>query len=324
MGPRVLRGAELPHRLADMVEPPESVFLWGELPPEPYVAIVGSRRASAEALDFVTRLASELSERGVTVISGGARGIDAAAHEGALRAGARTLVVAPCGLDKPYPAEHKELFRRVVERGGGYLSLSADEQGARREHFHRRNAVLAGLCHALVLGEAHFKSGGRNAVKHARLAGRAVFAVPAAPWNPLGSGCNLELRAGARWLEGARDVLRFLEESGQLPTSARERTPRSPKDPKGSPKGRGRQLALPALAPTAPASAAFDAQGSAHALEVVGRAVEAGEVHVDGICERTGLGAGAVSAALLELTLMGRVFTDAGGRLRSRGKSQER
>jgi DNA processing protein len=318
MQARVLCGQDVPRRLADMAEPPSEVFLWGELPPEPYVAIVGSRGATDEACRFVRRLAAELSRAGVTVISGGAHGIDASAHEGALDAGARTLVVAPSGFHKPYPEAHRELFRRVVESGGGYLSLSPSEQGARRENFHRRNAVLAALCHALVLGEAHLKSGGRNAVKHARVAGRAVFAVPSAPWNVQGRGSNLELRAGARWLEGSRDVLRFLEESGQVVVQAqssggRASRRRPARGGETSPPPGGRQL------PLSWSERAEPAAGS-DALEAVRRALEGGEAHVDGLCDASGLPARLVQAALFELTLRGVVEQDGRGLLRLRQK----
>lgn len=317
MQARELCGQDLPRRLADMADPPGEVFLWGALPPEPYVAIVGSRNASEEACAFVRRLAADLSRAGVTVISGGARGIDASAHEGALDAGAPTLVVAPSGFDKPYPEGHRDLFRRVVEQRGGYLSLSPREQGARRENFHRRNAVLAALCHALVLGEAHLKSGGRNAVKHARRAGRAVFAVPSAPWNVQGRGSNLELRSGARWLETTRDVLRFLEESGQVMVAARSEGGRAPAR---SSRRRSTSATSPAVGQLDLWSPGESSGAGAASVDAVRQAVEAGQGHVDGLCQATGLPPSLVQAALLELTLRGAVEQDSRGLLRLRQK----
>lgn len=305
---RVLRGDDLPHRLADLSPPPASLHLWGELPPAPYVAIVGSRRATRRAQAFARQLAAELSRAGVTIISGGAEGIDRAAHAGALDAGAPTLVVAPCGFDKPYPAGNRPLFRRIVARGGGYLSLEPAEAGATRAGFFRRNAVLAALCDALVLGEANLRSGGRNAVKWARSLGRAVFSTPSAAWNLRGRGSNLELRAGARWLEEPGDLLRYLEESGQLlarRTGARH-------------EGTSRDAAEP----SAPGGAGWSG-APARDLDAVGRAIRAGCSHVDSLCEATGLQPAEVNVAVLELTVRGAVGSDTNGLLCWRGSSSK-
>lgn len=318
---RVLVGDALPHRLADLSPPPASLHLWGELPPPPYVAIVGSRRASGRAQAFVRQLAAELSRSGATVISGGAEGIDTAAHRGALDAGAPTLVVAPCGFERPYPSSNGRLFERIVARGGGYLSLEPEEAGATRPSFFRRNAVLAALCDALVLGEANLRSGARNAMKHARALGRAVFSVPSAAWNLRGRGSNLELRAGARWLEEADDVLRFLEESGQLfgREAAVSRAAAST-----SLRLSVRARPAPADEEVLPAVRQAGARGpwnvaSERVLEAVGRAIRAGCGHEDALCEATGLKAAEVSVALLELSVSGAVGLDANGLLRWRG-----
>lgn len=316
---RVLAGDELPHRLADLSPPPASLHLWGELPPPPYVAIVGSRRASDRAQMFVRRLAATLARGGVTVISGGAEGIDTAAHRGALDVGAPTLVVAPCGFERPYPSSNGRLFKRIVVRGGGYLSLEPAEAGATRPSFFRRNAVLAALCHALVLGEANLRSGARNAVKHARALGRAVFSVPSAAWNLRGRGSNLELRAGARWLEEADDVLRFLEESGQL-VRRRAVASEGAAAPSGALVTRRRRACASEKesAPPAGVSGSWHL-ASSRMLEAVANAVQAGARNEDALCEATGLTAAEVSVALLELSLAGVVGLDANGLLRWRG-----
>lgn len=329
---RILRGPTLPRHLSDLARPPEAIYLWGVLPPRPYVALVGSRKVTTEGFRHARQLAKELGGAGVTIISGGAAGIDAAAHEGALDANAPTLVVAPCGFEKPYPAGHQELFQRVVAGGGGYIALSADEQRVRTEHFHRRNSVLAALCDALVMGEANVKSGSRNAAMHARRLGRAVFAVPSAPWNELGRGSNQELRGGARWAEGARDVLRYLEETGQriavaqdLAEEVPQESPQQGATGRGGPQRRRRSSRSPQTTAQAPRQLGFQGLSSgapAAALAAVEGALRAGRVHVDAICEHTALDAGTVNVALLELTLRGDARVDDNGLLRWAGSAR--
>lgn len=315
----ILCADTLPHPLGDLASPPESLYLWGRLPPRPYVALVGSRRVTREGLRHARRLAKELGKAGVTVISGGAAGVDAAAHEGALDARAPTLVVAPCAFEKPYPSGHAGLFRRVVAEGGGYVSLLGEPQGPRPEHFHRRNAVLAALCDVLVMGEANERSGSRNAAMHARRLGRAVFAVPSAAWNELGRGSNQELRAGARWLEDSGDVLRYLQEVGQYVATSGQLAGAQPSravSPKPS-KRSGRRSATKAGATARQLGFGDISSGAPSAVtRAVERALRAGKRHVDAICEHTALDAGDVNAALLELTLRGDAGEDADGLLR--------
>ena len=109
-------------RDVDLPQPPEKLFIHGQLPPGPCVAIVGTRHPTPEARDYAVELAARLAERGVAIVSGGAEGIDAAAHEGALKVGGTTLVVGPSSFDRPFPEEHGALFERIVASGGAYLS----------------------------------------------------------------------------------------------------------------------------------------------------------------------------------------------------------
>lgn len=323
---RVLTGSELPHRLGDLSAPPERLHLWGRLPPEPYVAIVGSRQSTLEAREFVRLMAGQLGRAGITVVSGGAIGIDAAAHQGALDAGTPTLVVTTAGLAHAYPPAHADLFQRVLDAGGGFLSL--DPQDSHRGRFFARNAVLAALSDAVVVGEANPRSGSRNAAKHARALGRALFAVPAAAWNTQGWGSNAELRMGARWAEKTQDVLRYLIETGRLVSDRRMRRdvaengiahlsklPRpgtgeaAPQKKKTNEKAQARP----------PAQLHFgEAQEPAPSPQLtrVRQALLDGHSTADAICERTGLSAQAVQVALFELTLRGEARYDAGGVLR--------
>jgi DNA processing protein len=209
---QILEGATLPPDVRDLPKPPARLFLHGKAPLGPRVAIVGTREPTAEALSYGEELARQLADRGVAVLSGGAKGIDAGAHRGALRAAGVTLVVAPSSFDRPYPAEHRELFEEIVAAGGGYLSRFAQGVEARQHRFLERNALLAALCHVLVLVEAPLRSGARNAAAWARRLGRPCFVVPSAPWNERGRGCIAELQLGARLLAEPDDVLGWIDE----------------------------------------------------------------------------------------------------------------
>lgn len=247
----------------------------GELPRGPAVAIVGTRRASARGVEFTRRFARELAAEGVAIFSGGAEGIDTAAHEGALDVGGVTVVVTAAGFEHPFPSKNAGLFRRVVDGGGAYLSLFPDEVGARRPAFFARNACLAALADALVVTQAPFISGAANAAKWARRLGRVVFVVPHSPWVKEGSGATQELRRGGRPLDRSRELLKFLRDSGRYPLV------------------RPVQGAL--FAPAEPEPEA----------DPVLAALRAGALDVAEIADQTGLSPGAVQRRILTLALRG-------------------
>jgi DNA processing protein len=269
-----LTGERLPPRLADLASPPERLYLHGELPRGPAVAVVGTREASAEGIAFTRSLASDLAAAGVAVLSGGARGIDTAAHEGALDAGGVTVVVAPAGLHRPFPEENAELFRRVVSAGGAYLSLAPDEVTATRAIFFARNACLVALAHAVVVTQLPVRSGAANAAKWARRLGRPLFIVPHSPWVTEGRGATRELRLGGRPLDRAKELLKFLSAAGLH----------------GLPLQAGVQGEL------WPATSASDP---------VLAALQAGASHADEIADRTGLSLASVQQRILTLALSG-------------------
>lgn len=218
---QLLEGASLPPDVRDLAAPPARLFLHGNAPRGPRVAIVGTRFPSAAARAYGEELAYRLAAHGIAILSGGAKGIDAGAHEGALRAGGVTLVVAASSFDRPYPAEHRALFEDIVAHGGGYLSRFAAGVEARRHQFLDRNALLAALCHALVVVEAPLRSGARNAANWARQLGRPCFVVPSPPWNERGRGCIAELQLGARPLGSCDELLRWFDEHvSELPAAS--------------------------------------------------------------------------------------------------------
>lgn len=274
-----LSGPRLPPRLADLEEPPERLYLEGVLPRGPAVAIVGTRHPSAEAVEFTRGLASELAAAGVAIVSGGALGIDTAAHEGALQAGGVTVVVTVPGFARPYPAENAGLFRRIIESGGAYLSLFPEHVVATRGAFFARNGCLVALSHALIVSQTKVVGGARNAAAWARRLERPIFVVPHSPWVRQGKGSIIELRLGGRPLDGSKDVLTFLRDAGlhAVPTGARV------------PSSQGELWS----------------HSDAPATDPVLQALREGAVHTDEIVDRTGLSLAAVQQRILTLALSG-------------------
>ncbi|MCA9630425.1 MAG: DNA-processing protein DprA [Myxococcales bacterium] len=209
---RELTGARLPPRLCDLEDPPDTLWLRGELPAGPAVAVVGTRHPTAQGREFALRLVRDLARRGVIILSGGAVGIDRAAHEAALEAAGQTVVIAPASFERPYPEQHAPLFQRVLSSGGGYLSVVPDGNVAEPWGFFRRNSVMAALAHVVVAVESTVRSGTRNTTARARKLGRPVFWPPASPWDKKRGGFGAEYRlGGVTPLFDARDVLRCLE-----------------------------------------------------------------------------------------------------------------
>lgn len=289
---QVLEGPRLPPALLDLTAPPARVYLTGELPHGPSVAIVGTRKPSKQARRFAFRLAASLAQAGVVVLSGGAFGIDSAAHLGALRARGTTMVIAPAGCRVPYPAKNAALFRSILARGGAYLSLVGDAVVAQTSSFFARNGALVALAHALVVIEAPFRSGARNAARWARRLGRPLFVVPSAPWSPRGRGSLQDLERGALPCVRAENVLRELERRLSLPEKSLNVPKRKPK------RARLRRAAQQELPFTRDPSERAE-------LGRVLDAIDAGARDLDAVCARTGLPAPAAQRHVLTLTLEG-------------------
>jgi DNA processing protein len=202
-----------PDRLAEIFDPPFGLFARGDLPriltqldERPIVAIVGSRRPTPAGARFARDLAHELAARGAVIVSGLARGIDAAAHEGAIAATGTTIAVLGSGFDRIYPRAHAGLFRRVTETGLG-LSEYWPATTPAPWRFPARNRIVAGLSHAVVVVEAGERSGALITADFALEYGRPVLAVPGPPWADTSTGCNSLLRAGAALCTGVEDVI---------------------------------------------------------------------------------------------------------------------
>ncbi|CAN7158702.1 DNA-processing protein DprA [Phenylobacterium sp. LjRoot225] len=212
IGARLIASCEpdFPQALAALDPPPPLIWARGrpELLDRPGVAVVGARVASAAGQRFARGLAADLGQAGLVVVSGMARGVDGAAHEGALPTG--TVAVLGGGVDDIYPPDHAGLYARLVE-SGCVVSESPPGKGATARDFPRRNRIISGLSRAVVVVEAELRSGSLITARLAAEQGREVLAVPGSPLDPRAKGTNDLLRQGAAICEGVEDVLRAIE-----------------------------------------------------------------------------------------------------------------
>jgi DNA processing protein len=202
------RAEPYPDRLRHIPDPP--IILWvrgrADLLAEPAVAIVGSRSATPAGLAIAARLGRELADAGLVVVSGMARGIDGAAHRGAIESGGRTVAVLGCGADIVYPRQHQNLAQQIVERGAIVSELPPGTP-PRAWHFPLRNRIISGLARAVVVVEASEKSGSLITAKAALEQGRDVLAVPGNVLSERHRGCHALIKDGARLVETVDDVL---------------------------------------------------------------------------------------------------------------------
>ena len=208
-----------PKPLAEIYDPPNMLFCQGEVrdADQVAIAIVGTRHASNYGTTIATNLATGLAMAGFTIVSGLARGIDAAAHRGALSAGGRTIAVLGGGLLKMYPPEHSQLAKEITQ-SGAVLSESLPMQAPKSGSFPRRNRIVTGLCLGAIVVEAGDRSGALISARMAMEQGREVFAVPGRVDNRMSRGCHRLIRDGAKLVESIDDVL---EELGPLASPAK-------------------------------------------------------------------------------------------------------
>lgn len=205
---------EYPRMLKEIHDPPGVLFVRGELKPQDRlaVAIVGTRHATIYGKQQAERLAASLARAGLTIVSGLARGIDAAAHKGALEAGGRTIAVLASGVLNVYPPEHVDLAEQIIA-SGALISEASTMSKPRPGSFPRRNRLITGISLGVIVVEAAERSGALLTATHAAEQGREVFAVPGRVDSRASRGCNRLIRDGVRLIESAEDVL---EELGPL------------------------------------------------------------------------------------------------------------
>jgi DNA processing protein len=298
------------------------LYLYGELAEEDSLAlaVVGTRKPTQYGLEQTDRLTAGVARAGMCIVSGGAYGIDAAAHRAAMSVGARTIAVLGNGLLKPYPAEHTELFERIADGNGAVLSEFPMGMAPMRENFPRRNRIVSGLALGVLVVEADERSG---ALITARLAvedhNREVMAVPGRVDAPRSAGCHKILREGwATLVTKPAEILEQLGEAGQMlrdaaeatPTRNARRTSRAGKSNKPDDQA-GLFDATPASGePKAPANLTQTQQSIwAHLAE---------PLPLERLTELTGMDVGQLQAELTMLEIQGQVRRE-GNRLRRGG-----
>jgi DNA processing protein len=291
-GNRLLKfgDAAYPLRLADIPDPPLLLFVHGD--PDyllqPQLAIVGSRNPSHDGIALAEDFAAYLGGCGLTICSGLAAGIDAAAHRGALRCTAGTVAVTGTGLDRVYPARHRELAHQIAENG---VLVSEFPPGTPplAANFPRRNRIISGLSLGTLVVEAALRSGSLITARQALEQGREVFAIPGSIHNPLARGCHALIREGAKLVESGEHILEEL--ASQLPLNDSARV-------------------MPAQATGEVAPPLELSPEYSELLDLMG--YEA--VAVDQLVQRSGLTPEQVSSMLLLLELDDRVHSSPGGR----------
>lgn len=265
-----------------MDHPPPLVTVRGEasvfaLPP---VAIVGARNASLSGIKLARSIAADLGREGYAVISGLARGIDTAAHQGSLSTG--TVAVLAGGIDRPYPPENADLYEAIAGSGGAIVSEMPLGWEPRARDFPRRNRIIAGLAHGLVVVEAALRSGSLISARLAGEMGRLVFAVPGSPLDPRAAGTNGLLKDGATLVTHASDIIEQIAPQIGRPLPLIDSLEEPPDFSEATPP---------------------DDDDRARVLEALGST----PVSVDEIIGHTGLHPAQVFMVLLELDLAGRL-----------------
>lgn len=286
-----LEDADYPKLLREIADPPLALYSRGSLPAEEVVvAIVGSRHASLYGMQTAERLGYELALRGITVVSGLARGVDSASHRGALEAGGRTVAVLGSGLANLYPPEHRELADQIAGQGA-VISEYPMEATPEPYHFPRRNRIISGLSLGVVVVEAAARSGALITAGCALEQGREVFAVPGPITTPTSQGTHHLLKDGAQLVMSVEDILEEL----RLTPPVRLRSGRRPEQGRGTPQPVVRTVASDTVGETQP---------FAEAQQRVFACVSKDEPrYIDLIAEESGLEMSAVSSALSQLEL---------------------
>lgn len=273
-----------PALLKELSDRPDYLFVKGNpaLLSRPMLAIVGSRNATRQGCLDAEAFAEALSHAGITIVSGLAEGIDAAAHRGALRGKGSTIAVIGTGADRVYPARNKNLAQDIAAQGA-IISEFALGTPAQKWQFPKRNRIIAGISMGCLVVEASLTSGSIITARLGLEEGREIFAIPGSIHSPFSKGCHRLIRDGAKLVETARDILEEL------------------------------RYQTPDLAPDTPEPPAVIAELPENSQSVLHELIQ-GPLSLDQICHRTGLTTGQVSLMLTSLELFGQIAVLPGGR----------
>ncbi|MDY6825274.1 MAG: DNA-processing protein DprA [Thermodesulfobacteriota bacterium] len=285
-----------PALLLEIPDPPPYLYVYGDLTPRAgCIAIVGSRSPTRYGLSMAKQLSADLASQGLCIVSGMARGIDTAAHQGALAASGQTVAVLGSGLANLYPAENEPLAENI-SKNGAVISEFPIFSPPEAFHFPQRNRIISGMCLGTIVVEAAQKSGSLITARLAAEQNRDVFAVPGSIQSFKSTGAHGLLKQGARLVESAADVMAeigHLLRPGQCPPEVEENSrPRPP----------------------APAKQSPDILGLDRDEQLVLQTLEPYPVHIDEIGQQLAMEPGKVAAILLQLELKGLVNQQAGKR----------
>lgn len=208
-----LEDSSFPSSLREIVDPPKQLFILGNpslIKEEVKVGVVGSRRVSSYGRSVTLRLARELAEQDIVIVSGLALGIDSIAHRAALEVKGKTIAVLPCGLDRVYPASHTTLAKEILSNDGLLISEYPPGTNPQKYQFIARNRLISGLSDGVLITEAASKSGSLHTANFALDQGKQVFAVPGNITSDLSAGTNNLIRAGATPVTGSNDIFEAL------------------------------------------------------------------------------------------------------------------
>ncbi len=267
---------DYPVMLKAAAQPPAVLYIRGQLPDlNLSLAMVGSRQASAYGLKAARAFAGDLAAAGLVIISGGAKGIDTASHEGALEDGGSTVAVLGCGIDISYPAQNRSLFARIAERGA-VVTEFPPHTAPTGWNFPRRNRIISGLSRSLLVVEAAKKSGAMITVEFALDEGREVYCIPGSIFLPNSAGCHSLLKSGAKLVDRPEDILEDYFPQGKTNICSGSLFIENP---------------MP-LSDTA---------------EKLLNILTAAPLNLEELVEQTGLPPGEVNSSLLDLQLLGRI-----------------
>lgn len=205
-----LHDSSYPPLLREIPDPPKTLYCLGSdisILLDPALAIVGSRKVSYYGKTVTEQLTSQLTGKGINIVSGLALGVDSIAHKAALEARGLTIAVLPCGLDRVYPSSHTALAKQILASGGLFVSEYPPETTPMKHHFIARNRIVSGLCKGVLITEAAQRSGSLHTANFALEQGREVFAVPGPITSPTSAGTNNLIKSGATPVTKPEDIL---------------------------------------------------------------------------------------------------------------------
>ena len=308
-----------PPLLREIADPPAVLYVIGDpdLLSATQLGIVGSRNPTPGGSETAHAFASYLTQSGLTITSGLALGVDAAAHRGALAVGGKTIAVAGTGLDRVYPARHRELAHEIAGQGALISEFSLGTP-ALPSNFPRRNRIISGLSLGVLVVEAALQSGSLITARLAAEQGREVFAIPGSIHNPLARGCHALIRQGAKLVETAADILEELGPIAQVTAAVQGSTNIAGRSRHPASRDISTSLYVRGRTPETTPARQTDGEGNiATGLDVEAMTVldclGFDPTPVDSLIERSGLTPEAVSSMLLVLELQGHVVSAPGG-----------